>query len=117
MKSIWTDDSPWTDFDRSVVICGRPFRALSSGIVTSCSTASLDMESSVFFLGQEQKNFTAASSGAPGSPIIARPFIDANGLQPNSARSFERNAACNFFDRLPKGRRVHIVQQQTVGTG
>jgi hypothetical protein len=42
------------------------------------------VESSLFFLGQEQKTFTAASSGAPGSPVIARPFIDAITGLPNS---------------------------------
>src|SRR5262245_58268451 len=43
------------------------------------------MESSLFFLGQEQKNFTAASSGGPGTPVIARPFIDATTGLPSAA--------------------------------
>src|SRR5438034_1094589 len=42
------------------------------------------MESSIFFLGQESKNFTAVSNGAPGTPVIARPFLDAISGQPNS---------------------------------
>jgi hypothetical protein len=43
------------------------------------------MESSIFFLGQQQKTFTVASDGGPGTPVIARPFLDANTVQPNAA--------------------------------
>jgi hypothetical protein len=42
------------------------------------------METSYFFLSQESKNFTAVSSGGPGTPVIARPFLDANGLTPSA---------------------------------
>ena len=42
------------------------------------------MEGSYFFLGSRSNNFTASSSGAPGSAVLARPFFDVSTGLPNS---------------------------------
>ncbi len=41
-KSITIEDSPSTDFDRIAVMPGVPASELSSGVVTSASTSSLE---------------------------------------------------------------------------
>jgi hypothetical protein len=40
-----------------------------------CQT--VGVEGSYFFLGTGTRNFTAAGTGAPGSPVLARPFFNA----------------------------------------
>lgn len=42
--------------------------------LNDCQTKGV--EASYFFLGSRSNNFTATSSGAPGSSVLARPFLD-----------------------------------------
>jgi hypothetical protein len=42
------------------------------------------IEASYFFLGSRSNDFTANSSGTPGSPVLARPFFDVSSGLPNS---------------------------------
>ena len=47
------------------------------------------IEASYFFLGSRSNNFTASSSGAPGSTVLARPFFDVStGLRNSELISF-----------------------------
>ena len=50
--------------------------------LNECQT--IGIEGSYFFLGSRSNNFTAGSSGAPGSPVLARPFFDVSSGLPNS---------------------------------
>jgi hypothetical protein len=44
----------------------------------------IGIEAGYLFLGSSSENFTASSSGAPGSIVLARPFLDASTGLPNS---------------------------------
>lgn len=48
------------------------------------SSYTLGFEGSYFFLAQREVSFTAASSGQPGSAVLARPFVNAGNIQPTS---------------------------------
>jgi len=50
--------------------------------LNQCQTVGI--EGSYFFLGSPSNNFTAGSSGAPGSIVLARPFFDVSTGMPNS---------------------------------
>ena len=50
--------------------------------LNQCQTVGI--EGGYFFLGSPSNNFTAGSSGAPGSLVLARPFYDVSTGMPNS---------------------------------
>ncbi len=64
---------------------GDPFSGgrFTAGYWLDCGQT-IGIEASYFFLGSRSNNFTANSSGAPGSLVLARPFFDVSSGLPNS---------------------------------
>jgi len=60
--------------------------------LNDCQTKGI--EGSYFFLGSRSNDFTTSSSGAPGSPVLARPFFDvSSGLSNSELDAFPGLAA------------------------
>ena len=55
---------------------------LAGAWLNDCQT--VGVMAGYFFLGSPSNNLTAGSSGAPGSPVLARPFQDVSTGMPNS---------------------------------
>jgi len=56
---------------------GNPFSGGRFTLGLWCDDAqSIGVDASFFFLGERSRNFNAATSGAPGSIVLARPFFD-----------------------------------------
>jgi hypothetical protein len=65
--------------DRDPLSGGR----FTAGYWLNCSQT-VGLEASYFFLGPRSSDFGTASTGAPGSAVIARPFFDLSSGLPNS---------------------------------
>jgi hypothetical protein len=59
--------------------------------LNECQT--IGFEAGYFFLGSRSNSFVASGSGAPGSPVIARPFLD---IPPTGAAPFQNSELVAF---------------------
>jgi len=59
--------------------------------LNECQT--IGFEAGYFFLGSQSNSFVASGSGAPGSPVIARPFLN---IPPTGAAPFQNSELVAF---------------------